>query len=323
LRVQLPTGSGGVGAVRAPALRPGDRVAVVAPAGPLQRVALEPGIDLLASWGLEPVLGASARTQHGFLAGNDDERLADLQRAFDDPTVRGVFCVRGGYGVARIVDRVDVTALGRAPKVVVGYSDITGLHLLLRQQLDLVTFHGPVLAREWLDDGWSAEQLRRAVMTTEPLGVLPHPPGYGPVETLVPGIVEGPLAGGNLTLVASSLGTPTAIDATGSLLVLEDVHEPPYTIDHLLTQLRRAGVLQSVAGVIVGECVRCDPGPEDPPSPPARDVFAEMLVSLGIPSVYGVACGHGRSQLTLPLGVRARLDAAGGTVEVLQPATSE
>lgn len=301
-------------------LRPGDRVAVVAPAGPLQRVALEPGLDLLAGWGLEPVLGASARSQHGFLAGDDDARLTDLQRAFDDPSVRGVFCVRGGYGAARIVDRLDVAVLRRDPKVVVGYSDITALHLRLRQELDLVTFHGPVLAREWADDGWSAEQLRRAVMATEPLGVLPHPPGYPPVETLVPGIVEGPLAGGNLTLVASSLGTPTAFAAPGSVLVLEDVHEPPYTIDHLLTQLRRAKVLQSVAGVVVGECVRCEPGPDDPPSPPVRDVFAEMLVSLGIPSVYGVACGHGRSQLTLPLGVPVRLDAAAGSVDVRQPA---
>jgi muramoyltetrapeptide carboxypeptidase len=309
--------------VRPRALRPGDRVAVVAPAGPLQRVALEPGIDLLTSWGLEPVLGASARTQHGFLAGDDDARLADLQRAFDDPTTRGIFCVRGGYGVARIVDRIDLTALRREPKVVVGYSDITALHLLLRQQLDLVTFHGPVLARRWEDDGWSAEQLRRAVMTHEPLGVLPHPVDYPPIETLVPGVVEGPLAGGNLTLVASSLGTPTAIEAAGAILVLEDVHEPPYTIDHLLTQLLRSGVLQSVAGVVVGECVRCDPGPDDPPSPPVRDVFAERLISLGIPSVYGVACGHGRAQLTLPFGVPARLDAAAGTVELLHPAATE
>ena len=309
--------------IRPPVLQAGDRVAVVAPAGPLQKIALEPGMELLASWGLEPVLGLSARTQHGYLAGNDDKRLTDLQRAFDDETIRGVFCVRGGYGVERIIDRLDLSGLRRDPKVVVGYSDITALHLLLRQRLDLVTFHGPVVARPWDDDDWTATQLRRAVLDRAPLGVLPHPPDYPPVETLVPGVVDAPLAGGNLTLVASSLGTPTAVQSRGCLLVLEDVHEPPYRVDHLLTQLRRADVLQEVAGVAVGECVRCDAGPDDPPSPAVRDVFAEVLVELGIPSVYGVACGHGARQLTLPLGVPARLDAAAGALTVLEPATAE
>jgi muramoyltetrapeptide carboxypeptidase len=309
--------------IRAPVLQAGDRVAVVAPAGPLQAIALEPGLGLLESWGLEPVLGASARTQHGFLAGNDDERLTDLQRAFDDDSVRGVFCVRGGYGVERVVDRLDLSGLRRHPKAVVGYSDITALHLLLRQRLDLVSFHGPVVARRWDDDGWTAAQLRTAIMEQAPLGVLPHPPDYPPIETLVPGVVDAPLAGGNLTMLASSLGTPTALQARGCLLVLEDVHEPPYRIDHLITQLRRAGVLQEVAGVIVGDCVRCDAGPDDPPSPAVRDVFAEAMVELGIPSVYGVACGHGARQLTLPLGVPARLDAAAGTLTVLESATAE
>ncbi|MEO6715600.1 MAG: LD-carboxypeptidase [Mycobacteriales bacterium] len=307
--------------LRAATLRPGDRVAVVAPGGPLQRQPLEPGLDVLTSWGLEPVLGASVRTRHGYLAGNDDERLSDLQRAFDDPSVRGVFCARGGYGTGRIVDRLDLSAIRRDPKVVVGYSDVTALHLLLRKELGLVTFHGPVLARDWEEDGWSAEALSRAVMDPAPLGVLPHPAAYPAVDTLVPGVVSGLLVGGNLTLLAGSLGTSTAIDARDAILVIEDVHEAPYAFDHLLTQLRRAGVLESATGIVVGECVRCDPGPDDPPSPSVRDVCAEMFAELGIPSVYGVACGHGLAQLTLPLGVRATLDAAGGTLEVTEPAT--
>ena len=308
--------------LRPPVLKRGDRVAVVAPGGPLQRLPLEPGLELLASWGLEPVLGASVRTRHGFLAGNDDERLTDLQRAFDDPAIRGVFCARGGYGTGRIVDRIDLSSLRRDPKVVVGYSDVTALHLLLHKELRLVSFHGPVVARDWEPDGWSAAQLWRAVMTTQPLGVLPHPADYPPMETLVPGAVTGPLVGGNLTLLASSLGTPTAVETAGAILVLEEVHEAPYAVDHLLTQLRRAGVLQAAAGVVVGECLRCDAGPDDPPSPHVRDVFAEMFVSLGLPSVYGVACGHGRAQLTLPLGVPATLDAAACTLRIAQSATT-
>lgn len=309
--------------LRPPVLRSGDRVAVVSPGGPLQRQPVEPGLDVLASWGLEPVLGASLRARHGFLAGSDDERLADLQRAFDDPSIRAVFCARGGYGTGRIVDRLDLSALRERPKIIVGYSDVTALHLLLRQELGLVTFHGPVLARAWEADGWSSDALRCAVMQTGPLGTLPHPAGYPPVETLVPGVVTGPLAGGNLTLLASSLGTQTAVDARGAVLVIEEVHEAPYAVDHLLTQLRRAGVLQQAAGVVVGECVRCEAGPDDPPSPAVRDVFAEMFVGLGLPSVYGVACGHGTAQLTLPLGVPATLDAGAGSLEVIETATAE
>lgn len=281
---------------------------------------MEPGIELLASWGLEPVLGQSLRVRHGYLAGNDEERLTDLQRAFDDPSIRGVFCARGGYGTARIIDRLELSGLRRDPKVVVGYSDVTALHLLLRRELRLVTFHGPVLARHWEPEGWSAEQLRRAVMDAAPLGVLPHPADYPPVETLVPGSVTGPLVGGNLTMLASSLGTPTAVDAAGAVLVIEEVHESPYAVDHLLTQLRRAGVLQSAIGVVIGECVRCEVGPDDPPSPVVRDVFAELFVSLGLPSIFGLACGHGVAQLTLPLGVRATLDAGAATLEFTEAA---
>lgn len=307
--------------LRATHLAAGDRVAVVAPGGPLQRLPLEPALELLMSWGLEPVLGANVRTGHGFLAGNDDERLADLQRALDDPSVRGIFCARGGYGTARIIDRLNLTSLRRDPKVIVGYSDVTALHLLLHRALRLVTFHGPVLARAWEPDGWSAEQLRRAVMDPAALGLLPQPVSYPPVETLVPGTVSGSLVGGNLTLLASSLGTPTALDAAGAILLIEEVHEAPYAVDHLLTQLRRAGAFAGVAGVVVGECLRCDAGPEDPPSPHVRDVFAEMFVSLGLPSIYGLACGHGTAQLTLPLGVPATLDAAAGTLSISEPAT--
>ena len=307
--------------LRPSVLQRGDRVAVVAPGGPLQRLPVEPALDLLMSWGLEPVLGASMRAAHGFLAGTDDERLADLQRAFDDPSIRGVFCARGGYGTARIIDRLDLTPLRRDPKVIVGYSDITALHLLLHKALQLVTFHGPVLARAWESDGWSAAQLRRAVMDPAPLGLLPHPAAYPRIETLVPGTARGRVIGGNLSLLASSVGTPTAVNAEGAILLIEEVHEAPYAVDHLLTQLRRAGVLANVAGVVVGECFRCDAGPDDPPSPHVRDVFAEMLVSLGVPSIFGVAFGHGAAQLTIPLGVQASLDAGAGSLEIVESAT--
>lgn len=308
--------------LRPPMLRSGDRVAVVAPGGPLQRLPVEPGVELIASWGLEPILGASVRGRHGFLAGSDDERLADLQLALDDPSIRAIFCARGGYGTGRIIDRLDLSGMRRNPKIVVGYSDVTALHLLLRKELGLVSFHGPVLARNWEADGWSADHLRRTLMSPGSAGRLPHPAGYPPVETLVPGEVTGPVVGGNLTLLAGSLGTPTAVDASAAILLIEEVHEAPYAVDHLLTQLRRAGVLEAAAGVVVGECLHCEAGPDDPPSPAVRDVFAEVFVSLGLPSVYGVACGHGAAQLTVPLGVPATLDAAAGTLTIIEAATT-
>jgi muramoyltetrapeptide carboxypeptidase len=288
-------------------------VAVVAPGAPVDPELLRAGIDLLASWGLEPLVAPHVLDRAGFLAGRDSDRLADLSAAWSDPAVRGIVCARGGYGAQRIVDRLDYAGVRRHPKVFVGYSDVTALHLALGGRAGLVTFHGPMAAWDASRTGGrSAASLRRAITDSAPLGLLPA--GAAPTETLVPGTAIGPLVGGNLSLLSASVGTVDQPRLGGALLLLEEVGEAPYRVDRMLRHLLRAGLLARVAGVVVGECVGCDSGSG------LGEVLAELFGALGRPAVVGFPLGHGRGQLTVPLGVRARLDADRGTLEFLEPA---
>jgi muramoyltetrapeptide carboxypeptidase len=315
-------------ALRPLALQPGDRVAVVAPGSPVDPVRVRAGVDQLASWGFEPVVFPHVLDRTGFLAGSDDDRLADLTGAWADPTVRGIVCARGGYGCQRIVDRLDYAAVRRDPKVFVGFSDVTALHLALGGRAGIVTFHGPMAAWDVTRTGArSAESLRRAISDPAPLVIRPDP--QAAVETLVAGAAVGPLVGGNLSLLSASVGTADQPDLDGCLLLLEEVAEAPYRVDRMLRHLVRAGLLDGVVGVIVAECVGCDPSPADPtaadpgsdgPGAALRDVLAELFAGRGLPAVMGLPLGHGPEQLTVPLGVPARLDADDGTIEFLEPA---
>ena len=295
----------------------GDRVAVIAPAGPIDLDPADPGFALYRSWGLDPVVFPHVADRRGYLAGDDRDRLADLNAAWRDPGVAGIVAVRGGYGSQRIVDGLDFSAIRRHPKVFIGFSDITALHLALGHRAGIVTFHGPGF--RWTDrtGPGSAESLRRAVMASGPLGELRQPDGLPAAEALVPGSAEGIMAGGNLSLICASVGTPDQPDLSGSVVLFEDVNVRPYQIDRMLTQLLRAGMLEEVAGIVFGET-------EPPPGADAvlqREVIGERLGSLGVPVLYGFAAGHGREQLTLPLGVLAVLDADRGTLAFPEAAT--
>lgn len=299
-------------AVRPPALRPGDTVMLVSPSGPTRPERVARGVELLTGWGLRPVLGPNVYARHGYLAGSDELRAADLNAAFADPGVRGVLCTRGGYGAQRVVDAIDMTAVRRDPKVVAGFSDITALQFALWRGARLATVHGPGAA--WLDErtpALSAASLRAALMTTEPVTV-----NRSAVEesapVLVAGRATGPLIGGNLCLIVSSLGTPDMPDLTGAILLVEDIEEPPYKVDRMLTQLRRAGALKGVAGVAVGQFTKCADGWETS----VADVLGERLGDLGVPVLGGLPVGHGVGQITVPVGVPATLDADAGTLTV-------
>lgn len=299
-------------AVRPAALRPGDPVMLVSPSGPTSPERVARGVELLTGWGLRPVLAPNAYARKGYLAGDDALRAADLNAAFDDPEIRGVLCTRGGYGAQRIVDAIDMAAVRRDPKVVAGFSDITALQFALWRGARLATVHGPGAA--WLDERTprrSAESLHAALMSTEPVTVT-REPAEETAPVLVPGTATGPLIGGNLCLVVSSLGTPDMPDLTGAILLIEDVGEPPYKVDRMLTQLRRAGALYGVAGVAVGQFTNCaDAWPVT-----VADVLVERLGDLGVPVLGGLPVGHGIGQLTVPVGVPATLDAAAGTLTV-------
>ncbi|MEV6266014.1 LD-carboxypeptidase [Kribbella sp. NPDC051936] len=293
-------------------LRSGDRVAVVAPSGRVDAARLDAGLVHLRSWGLEVDVMPSVLAGHerfAYLAADDKARALDLRNAWLDPRYAAVFCARGGYGVQRMIEYVDLDELAAVPKWFVGFSDITALHEPLNAR-GLVTLHGPMAAAvEQLDTAVGLERLRALLFEPETVTDLLAPVG---ARTVVAGVAEGPLRGGNLAMLASSVGTPTYAPPAG-VVVLEDVDEAGYRVDRLLTQLLRAGWFDEVTGVVVGDFT----GTQD-----RVEVIAERLEPLGVPMVAGAAIGHEALNLAVPLGLPVRLDATAGVLTPGGPAGS-
>jgi muramoyltetrapeptide carboxypeptidase len=301
------------------ALRPGDEVAVIAPAGAVRDAeACARGLQRLVDWGLRPTVfpgahGALHWPEGSPLAADDATRLQDLQTAFAEPRWRAVFCVRGGYGTTRLLRHIDWSALRRDPKPIVGYSDVTALLAAASKELGLVGFHGPMVATTAALDAGQAcwEQQRALLFQCDRAVELPLVPATdaAPSRSLVGGAAEGPLVGGNLSLVAALLGTPWQIDARGAILCLEDIGEPPYRIDRMLTQLRDAGVFAQAAAVALGDFRQPDLGPVAEHAPTVA-TLRERLGDLPIPVAMGLPFGHRKASWTLPIGATARLEAA-------------
>jgi muramoyltetrapeptide carboxypeptidase len=288
---------------------PGARVALVAPAGPLRNEAeLAASMEHARDLGWEPTAAPNALARHGYLAGTDELRLADLNAALRDDDVDGIWCVRGGYGAMRLLQHVDYDALARRPKPLIGYSDITALHAAIGARSHVVSYHGPT-ARSSLT-GFSRDSLARATVDhRDPCGTAPL------AATLRGGRAEGRLVGGNLALLASLVGTPYAPDYTDAILVLEDVGETTYRIDRMLRQLELSGALGKVAGIAFGQFTDgSEPG--DAASLPLDDILAEAADAAGVPAISGIPIGHVDDQWTIPLGARAELDADSCTINV-------
>lgn len=287
----------------------GGVVGVCAPAGRVRPDRFAAGLAALRGAGFHLVVGRHVFATHPrlpYLAGDDDERLADLQALLDDPGVDAVVAARGGYGVTRLLARLDLSALRRHPKPVVGFSDLTALHLALARA-HLVSFHGPMIEADPAVGPADAdvERLIRALTDPRPL------PAIEGGQTLIPGVASGRLVGGNLSLIAATLGTPWEVRTVGAVVLLEDVDEPAYRLDRLLTQLLAAGKLQAAAAVAAGEFAGCEA---------AEVVLRDRLAGIGVPCVFGLPFGHGRARPVLPLGVEARLDAGAGRLEPIAPA---
>lgn len=289
-----------------PALRPGDAVRVVAPAGPFDPAGFEKGLAVMSGrLGLVPRMRSDIVARRGYLAGDDTRRVEEWREAVADPDARAIFCARGGYGTMRILPAVDPAPLLDRPKVLVGFSDITALHAVLNRA-GLATVHGPVvtqLGRAPEDAVAHLEALlfRRAVRP----GAFDVPaPGAGVVaaRTVRPGRASGPLLGGTLTLLSHLAGTPFAPILDGAILFLEDVGERPYRVDRCLTQLRLAGMLDHLAGIALGDFVDCDEN-----GLLGLDAVREAALDLGVPAVEGLPCGHVDGNLALPFGARATL----------------
>jgi muramoyltetrapeptide carboxypeptidase len=310
--------------VRPKALRAGDVVGLITPSSYVS----DPDRLALAErtaryFGLVPKFGKNVRKRDGYLGGSVEERLEDLHAMFRDSEVKGVFAIRGGYGAAQLLDRIDYDLIRAHPKVFLGYSDITALHLALQKRAGMVTFHGPIALARFTP--YTQTCFRKALFETEPLGRVTNPPDSDPLRpahtlrTVRPGRARGPLIGGNLTLISTTMGTPYEIETSGRVVFLEDVDEEPYSIDRMLTQLRLAGKLTSAAGVIFGECQDCRPRdfkPSYESSLSVGEVVDEVLGRLHAPVLSGLTIGHTDDQLTLPLGVMAELDADKGELVI-------
>ncbi|CAN5248533.1 LD-carboxypeptidase [soil metagenome] len=298
-------------------LSPGSRVVVVAPAGPVLPGRLEEGLAVLSGWGLDVQVGAHVRGVHpsvGYLAAPDQDRAADFQAAWCDPQVQAVICARGGYGGHRMVDLLDWDAIAAAgPKVLVGFSDVTALHQAFARRLGWATVHGPVVTSLGVGDDPSREHLRRVLFDPErALTLTPDP-----VDVLVGGRAEGVLVGGNLALLAATLGTTDVMSAAGSIAVLEDVAEETYELDRLVTQLMRSGWFVGCRGVVLGDFT----GGGDASA--VLSMFAERLGPLGVPVLAGAPIGHVERNLSVPLGVPVVLEApsqGAGTLTLRLPA---
>ena len=314
--------------IRPRALASGSRVALIAPAGPLaERDDLTRATELCDALGWRAVPAAHALERYGYLAGSDEHRLADLNAALRDPAVDAVWCLRGGFGVTRILERVDFTALAERPRPLIGFSDVTALLLGVLSETGVIAFHGP-MARAPLTL-FSREHLIPVVTTAQPAGrlapVLPPPDVLAPRSPrIVPiqgGVAEGPLVGGNLSLLTALAGTRFFPALEGAILFLEEVGEDLYRVDRMLAHLRMIGALERVAGVIVGQFTDMQRGTSEG-ALGFDEVLSTYFGSLGVPVAYGFPIGHVDDQWTLPLGVRARLDASAGEVTLLEAAVA-
>ena len=312
------------------ALSPGDTVGLITPATFVSDPErLETAERTVRYFGLEPKWGKHVARKWGYAGGTVEERLADLHAMFADRTVKAVFCVRGGYGSGHLLDRIDYKLIRANPKIFIGYSDITAMHLAIHKMTGLVTFHGPVALSGFSQ--YTQQFYRKALFEAKPLGELTNPPETNQLRprdhlhAIRPGKASGRLIGGNLSLVAATMGTPYEIDTRGRILFLEDVDEQPYSLDRMLTQLRLAGKFDQAAGLVWGECSDCRPKEFRPSFSDGtfttNEVVFQMFKQLRIPVLSGLTIGHTDDQLTLPEGVAAELDADKGTLTITEPAT--
>ncbi len=296
------------------ALKPGDLVRVVSPASALRPDQAERGARLLESWGLRVDFAEGAFERDGHLAGSDESRARSLNEAFADPDVSAVMCSRGGYGCARLLPHVDFAAAAASGKMLCGFSDVTTLHLAF-QRRGAVSMHTPMLITLSVDrEPWVYESLRRLLLGEDSLAV-----DYPRAETLHGGTAEGEISGGCLCLLTDSIGLPDEWQTKGKILVIEDVDEHPHRIDAMLTQLRNLGKLQEAAGIVIGEMTRSDERQDEGIGGwPWRRIVEDRLEGVDVPTIIGWPFGHMSNMLSFPLGVRGRLDADAGRLELLE-----
>jgi muramoyltetrapeptide carboxypeptidase len=301
-------------------LKPGDLIGVVAPASPVSDLSkIERGVRYLETLGYRVKLGAHVNRTKGYLAGEDQERVNDLHEMFSDEKVNAIICLRGGYGTPRLLSLINYKLVARHPKILVGFSDITALQLAFWKRCRLITFHGPMVAAEMANtmDPFTEEMFWKTVTSPLRAGTIALPDE--PVS-LFKGKATGRLLGGNLSLIVSLLGTPYQPDFRRSALFIEDDGEEPYRVDRMLTQLYNASVLSRAGAIVAGQFTECTTKDPTKPSLTVEQVLQEVASASARPFLSNLPFGHVQRKMTLPVGLKVRVNADARTIEYLEPA---
>lgn len=308
--------------LKAPRLRHGDCIGLVSPASaPSAQEKIDKGVRYLEGLGYRVKVGRHVMDEHGYLAGSDEHRAEDFNDMLRDRTVKAIIAIRGGYGTPRLLHLVDYAAIRRAPKIIVGYSDITALQLALYRKTGLVTFSGPMVGVEMWDtiDSYTEEHFWRLVTSASKIGALENPDGES-MSGRNAGKARGVLLGGNLSLLMSLLATPYAPNLRSAILAVEDVDELPHRVDRMFTQLFLSGILQRIAGLVLGKFTDCVPSDASKPHLTVEQVLEEMLQKVQSPVLANVQFGHIPRKLTLPLGVSVSIDSRSCRLNILEGA---
>ncbi len=315
--------------LKPPRLKPGDTIGLFCPAAPAySRETVQVTIESLQALGFKTKLSTHFYDRYGYLAGHDADRAADLNALFADPSVNAVMAMHGGWGCARILPLLNYEQMRRTPKILIGYSDITALLLGINAKTGLITMHGPEGAATW--NAFTADWFRRVLMNGETT-LFRNPTTTGDnlvqkadrITTLRPGTARGRLIGGNLTVLSHLVGTPYLPDWNGAILFLEDVHEDIYRMDRMFSQLKLAGILGQVSGVVFGKCTKCEPDSGGGyGSLTLEEVLDEYIKPLKVPAYSGAMIGHIADKFTIPVGLNAEIDATKGTIQLLESAVS-
>jgi len=298
-------------------LKKGDTIAVTSPAGAVwEETQIEIFSNILKGFGFNIVLGKTLKEKLGYFAGSDELRAKELNDFFADKNIKGIFCMKGGWGCARLLDKLDYKTIQQNPKILIGFSDITSLLIAITAKTGLITFHGPVGNSGW-NDFTKTVFSNVAQTTANTYTYPPNPENEEAILIINSGKASGDLVGGNLSVLTSIIGSDYLPDWKNKILFLEDSKEEPYSIDRMLTQLKLSGVLNSVNGIIFGKCAKCL-AEEPQKSFTLNEVLIQHFKPLGIPAFYGAMIGHIENKLTVPLGINAIMDADKGTISLTE-----
>ncbi len=295
------------------ALKKGDTIGLLAPSGNVARERIDAAVAAVKRMGFNVRLGRTCYLSHGYLAGSDDARASDINDMFADDEIDGIFAMRGGYGAQRILNKLDYAMIKKKAKTFAGYSDITALHAVFNQACGFITYHAPMPCTQFYKgvDDYTMDSFLNNIMRDKPVGKVSNPQG-SEIMCLNPGVAEGRITGGNLSLIASSIGTPFEIETRGKIVFIEEIGEEPYKIDRMLNQLKLAGKFSDCAGIIFGAFTDCNAGNSN--SLTIDEILNEIVAPEGIPTVYNIACGHCLPTLTIAMGAKVKLDAKNGEI---------